>query len=543
MPTITLSMTRLKESGATEDEIKSMIDRIGMSVESTDKESITIEFTPNRMDLMDTTGMIRALKLFSGKRRPKDKEYTLKQDPALRINVDRTISKTMPQISGIVVRNIDLSGSKADDLIAFTEKLSATFGRKRRKMSVGLHDLDMVKGEVTYAAETHGSMVPLGATSSQDYTTIVNTHEKGIEFGALLDKKRYPVLKAGETTIALIPILNSDTTKVTSRTRNLFIDITGTYPAINQAARMIACSMIDAGADVYPCIVSKRKDQPTPDMSVRIINLRRSDVERTLGIEIDDERIMALAGRMGYVTAKYGRSIMVMIPQYRADVISSQDIVEDIAISYGYENIKPQPVFGNSIGKQEEINEFVEKLSLLLIGMGFTESMGMYITTEKDEFESMGENFDEKKSVVLANSKSGSILRSSLMPSVLATISASAHDPMPQNIFEAGHVFSVRDTKVYEIMMACFASCGPKADFASIKSHLVGLLKPLGNPDISFKDSSSERMIKGRQAKVYVNNKEIGVIGEVNPMVLNNFKIEEPVSIAEINIGSLMAAL
>ncbi len=544
MPTMTLSMKRLEESGATAEEIKSMIDRIGMSVESTEGDMITIEFTPNRMDLMDATGMVRALRLFSGRQRPKEKQYGLKADPALKINVDKSAPRIMPVIAGIVARGIDLSDGRAEDLISFTEKLSATFGRKRHKMSVGLHDLDAIKGEITYTAEKSGSMVPLGATAHSDYATIIKTHAKGIEFGGLLDGKSYPVLKAGKTTIALIPILNSETTKVTANTHNLFIDITGrSDTAVTQAARMLACSMIDAGADVYPCIVSKGKEHLTPEMSVRTVNLRRSEVERTLGIDTDDENIIKMANRMGYLAAKYGRSIMIRIPQYRADVISSQDIVEDIAISYGYDRITPQPVFGNSIGKPEEVNEFAEKLSTLLIGMGFTESMGMYITTEKDEFESMGEKFDESGSVVLANSKSGSILRRSLMPSVLSILSASAHDPMPQNIFEVGHVFSIHAGKVSEEVMACFATCGSKADFAAVKSHLMGLIRSFGTADVSFKDASSRSLITGRRAKVYVNHKEVGTIGEVHPIVLNNFKIEEPVSIAEMNIGKLMAAL
>lgn len=544
MPTMTLSMKRLEESGATQEEIKSMIDKIGMSVESIEGGIATIEFTPNRMDLMDATGMVRALRLFSGRQKPKENRYILKADPALKINVDKSVSRIMPVIAGIVARNVDLSEGRAEELIAFTEKLSATFGRKRRKMSVGLHDLDAIKGEISYTTERSGSMVPLGATAHSDYQTIIKTHAKGIEFGGILDGKSYPVLKSGKTTIALIPILNSETTKVSAKTRNLFIDITGmSDTAVTQAARMLACSMIDAGADVYPCIVSKGKERITPEMSTRTVNLRRSEVERTLGIEIDEAQIITMANRMGYLAAKYGRSIMISIPQYRADVISGQDIVEDIAISYGYDRITPQPVFSNSIGKPEEANEFAEKLSTLLVGMGFTESMGMYITTEKDEFESMGETFDEPGSVVLANSRSGSILRRTLMPSVLYVLSASAHDPMPQNVFEVGHVFSVHAGRVIEAQAACFAMCGSKADFAAAKSHIVGLIRPLGTADVSFKEASSKSLIKGRQAKVYVNHKEIGMIGEVHPIVLNNFKIEEPVSIAEISISKLMAAL
>jgi phenylalanyl-tRNA synthetase beta chain len=314
--------------------------------------------------------------------------------------------------------------------------------------------------------------------------------------------------------------------------------------AVTSTASLFACSFIDAGAEIYPCsVVYGNKKVTTPELAYKEVRIKKISFERTIGAVIDDSRMIGLLNRMGYPAAKYGNYILVYAPPYRLDVLNEQDIIEDVAIAYGYENIAPLPVVGFFTGVAEDYREFFNSMSRLMIGLGFTEAMNVYLTSEKLNFDSMMRSCEPDSFVGITYSKTeaATMLRTSILPQLLQNLGQSVHERMPQRLFELGSTFSVEKGKVKEIPRLCLVSEHSKANFSEIRSAIEVMVKHLGLKKYSIKEHDDTAFIKGRCASIEVGGRMLGYFGEISPQVLENFRLEEPVVAAEIRMD--MAAM
>jgi phenylalanyl-tRNA synthetase beta chain len=297
------------------------------------------------------------------------------------------------------------------------------------------------------------------------------------------------------------------------------------------------------GAEIYSCeIAYKNKKSITPELEYQHIKIRKSKAENTLGFWLEDNKVINLLNKLGYPAAKYGKYTIAYVPPYRLDVFNEQDVIEDIAIAYGYENIAPMPVLGHAIGKPDPLIEFSDKVSKMMTGLGFTEAVNFYLLNEELNFEKM-EQEEEKKSIIkvtYAKTSEITMLRTSLLPWLLENLSISTHEKMPQKIFEIDRVFSLKNEKVVETMHIALLSEHTKADFSEIKSVAIWLLKFVDVKGYSMEEFTDPVFIDGRAARIMIGKAEIGHFGEIHPKVLNNFKLEEPVVALEINLERLM---
>ncbi len=541
MAIVTFELADLKLLGVSKEDVQSAVDKLGMSLESIDESEVSIDVTPNRADMLHITGFAKAVEYLLGKKVPKEKFYSIKNNPILKVNVTGAVKKIQPFIAVAVVKNIDLSGNKLKNLVNFTEKFCDTYGRKRKKLSMGIYNFDAISGELEYGAMPDGEFIPLGASRKQGFREILKTHPKGIEYSGILGKtKAYPVLKDSKNILALIPIVNSENTKVTAETRNLLIDITAnSRNAAEQAMNLMACTAIDMGADLYPCeIVYKKKSMITPNLEYRRMRIRKSRAENTLGFWLQDNKIINLVNKLGYVGAKYGKYTLVYVPPYRLDVLNDQDIIEDIAIAYGYDKIAPMPILGSAIGKPYRLTEYANKASVLMVGLGFSEAMNHYLTNERLNFEKIEGEADEKSVITVAYAKTDAItmLRTTLLPSLMENLENSIHEKMPQKLFEIGKTFHLDKDKVIERTKLAMVSEHSKADYSEIKSTVERFLNFAGISDYKLAESKLKAFIDGRAADIIVKGETIGSFGEISPKVLRNFKLEEPVVAAEISV-------
>ncbi len=542
MAVTTFSLKFLAALGVDTAKLEGNIDKIGMEVEKTEGDDVYIDITPNRPDLLDSVGFARAMRYLDGKETPKSNFYALKNKPDLTVIASESVKKVRPVIEAMVVKNANLHG-KLKYIINFMEKLSETYGRKRKKIAMGMHNLDAIEPPLHYDAKYEGSFVPLGSEKEMSFKQILEEHEKGMAYANTVKAGMYPVLSDSKGSImSLIPIINSQLTKVKEDTKNLFIDITGTSePAVRNALNILACMFIDLGFEVYPCIIEREgKELVTPQLSYREVRLRPSLVKRAIGADIDQAKIITLLNKMGFDGAIYGRYVLAYVPPYRIDVLNQQDLIEDIAIAYGYNNIIPMPVAGTSVGIPDEQNEFSDRLSNLLIGMGFSEAVNNYLTNEEINFKRMKKPIDSERVVKLAYSKVEiySMLRTSIMPGLLQNLSISAHEPLPQRLFETGLVFGVENGKPFEKRMLAFVSEDSRAEFSDIRSYVEALLGTLGiEHKLEAHDDPS--FIKGRCAAIVSNGTAIGIFGEIAPDVLESFGISAPVIGCEIEFMPL----
>lgn len=542
MTVVSFNVSDFKKEKLNMLDVEKAIDTLGMEVEEITDGVITISITPNRPDLIDFFGLVRAIKYVLGTKKPREMQYLVKTPPVMTVSVGKNVSGLRPFITAFVVNDVDLSGERLKYLINFTEKLCETYGRKRRKLALGLHDLDSVRGNLKYDASTDGVIVPLTESKERTFKDILKEHAKGIAYNYAIENENglIPFLSDDEKVISLIPIINSDATRVTGSTKNLLVEMTGTDNIIvNQTANMLACSFLDQGAKVSPCLIHYAKsDFITPSLSYIEVKIRDYKITETIGNWVDDNRIIILAEKLGYNGAKYGNSTLFYVPPYRTDIIDEQDIIEDIAIGYGYNKIVPLPVIGNSKGRGYYLTEFINTLALNMVGLGYSEAINNYLTNKTVNFDKVGvKKYDEKEIVSFFYSKTESytMLRTSLLPGLLANLGVSAHEGMPQRLFEAGGVFAAGKKNFTENINVAFVSEHSKADFAEIKGAFEAILKLFGY-DYKLRPLSDPLFVEGRAAEVLIGKDVAGKFGEINPSILKNFSLEEPVSAAELTL-------
>ncbi|MCL5008617.1 MAG: phenylalanine--tRNA ligase subunit beta [Candidatus Marsarchaeota archaeon] len=546
MPNITLETKYLNDlvgGNISIDKLSEQLYKLGFEVEHADANEIKIEVTANRPDLLGAVGMARALRYFM--HRQTSFIHKLKSnEPELRIEVDKSTKTYRPFISGLVVHDIKLSDSALSDLFNFMDKFCDTFGRQRRKLAIGVHNLDAIKGGLKYSIAKDEQMLALHENESMKYSDLMEKNEKGVKYSDSIDaSKGYPVLKDSIGTLALIPIINSERTKITSATRNLFIDITGTSEyLVSKTADMLASIFIELDGKPSGVEVNYSGAEPKfyPQMSHQEFMLRLSEIEDEIGVEIGFNNVLSLANKMGYEASFINKKIHFRVPEYRLDVINEQDIIEDIAIAYGYDYINPKPLPSNAAGMLEEKDALFERISYALVGMGFSESMNSYLTNNSTNFDKMNRKRNISGTVAVKDAKSSNIeiLRTSLLPSLMNSLSLSKHEKMPQRIFELDMAFSVKDKTPVESYHIAAVSIDSESNFNYSKSVVSALFSAIGL-ELNVAEHEDGSFIPGRCAAIIINGKTAGIFGEVHPKVLRNFSIEEPVVAFEIDLNSV----
>lgn len=539
MVNVTFSKTYLFKLVGTKLDDKKLqmyVSKMGLELEGATKDDVSIELPANRPDLIDIVGFARALRNFLHK--SKKLRYKLKATaPSITLDVGKGVKEVRPFISAMTVQGLKLDDQSLKHLLNFMEKFTSNYGRGRKKLAIGMHDLDKIKMPLVYDAVKDQEFEALGSKKAK-FSQILKTHEKGIAYaGAIAGAKLYPVVSDKQGVISLVPILNSERTKVTSKSRNLFIEITGTNRYIvEKSLDLFAAMFIDMRGKIGPVRISYDSSTTTlPKMSSQTIEIPLLKIEQQIGVIIGFNNIISLANKMGYEAALVGRNIRFMVPEYRLDVLNEQDVIEDIAIAYGYDYIQTVPIFSEQAGALEDSTLREMKLSEILLGLGFSESMNSFLSGEKVNFESMRQK-PPKEYIKLKGAKVQylTMLRTALLPSLLKDLGMSSHDKMPQRLFEIDLAFNI-DKQINETHNVAGAIVDPKANFNQIKAVVEGILQNMGMK-YSIKETLHTSFIEGRSASIILEGKDVGVFGEVHPEVLNNFGIEEPTVAFEITL-------
>ncbi len=458
--------------------------------------------------------------------------------------VDSSVSSIRPYIACFVAKGPALTESLLVQLIQLQEKLSENFGRKRSKVSIGLYPFAKVQFPVVYKAVDPESVmfVPLEGRSEQTLTQILKTHPKGIQYRDILSRaKRYPVLMdAAKQVLSFAPIINSATTgKLEPGTTELFFDATGTDKAsVELVAAIVAHALADREYHIHPCSIKYgRQSLLCPELSSWKWRFDDAHIKHVLGISFAKQEIRTLLRKAGY---DY-KPPFVFIPSYRRDILHDADIVEDIAIAYGYDKIESKELSSQTIGRPLEHMQFFANSRMTLAGLGFQECMNAMLSHKELLVEKM--LIKDQGHVEIENPVSSlyDVVRSWLTPLLLEVLAKNKHISFPQRIFEQGLVVKNSGSIVQEVCVAGVLSHG-SADYTSVRQDVEFLLKKIG---ISYTLAEEDQLwyIPGRSASIISNSVSCGVLGEINPEVLCKFGIEHPVSCFEISLTKILHTL
>lgn len=496
---------------------------MGTPVEEITKDEITIEVFPNRPDLLSEEGFARALSAFLGIKKGL-REYKVHKSN-YKFKIDSKVKKVRPCVAQAVVKNIKLDSDSVNSLMKLQEKIHLTHGRNRKKVSMGLYDLDKMKFPLTYTTKpVDFKFQPLDG-EKMSLHDILEKHPKGIEFAHLLNGfKEYPVwLDKDNKVLSMPPIINSEDTRVTTETKNLFIDSTGTdQNAVELAINIIVAACSDRGGKLYQV-------NNFPDMKARSLKLDLNYINKLTGLNVKLNEVKGLFDRMGLGI----KGSSVLIPAYRSDIIGQVDLAEEIAIAYGYDNIKAEIPNISTIGEEDKFEKFKRRVAETLIGLGLLEANNYHLINSLDQTKKMNSSI---KFVKLKNSLSQEYdsLRAWIIPSLMLVLKANRHRESPQNIFEIGRIFSDKGETTRVAVLLSNVNSG----FTEIKQILDALALSLG-VKLDLKETEHSSFISGRAARVSCNGKEVAYIGEIHPKCLENFELETPVAALELNLSEL----
>jgi phenylalanyl-tRNA synthetase beta chain len=550
MPTITVSFEDFQELLGKRIGLKEFEELIVLyakaEVEKYDEKTkeASIKFDDTNLPyIWSSEGLARFFKGILGKQKGIPKIEIKRGDNE--IIVDKSVKKIRPHIATFVAEGKKIEERLLLQLIQLQEKFDEGYGSRREKVSIGMYSHEKIKFPITYKAVPPHSIkfIPLEGKSELTPAQILKQHPKGREYGWIVENhQHYPILIDSKNQIlSLVPIINSHLTgKLTVGETQLLFEATGTdRDAVHLAANIFAQNLYERGFTVYSTTIKDgTKTTTTPHNFNDKIKVTGEDVEKILGLGLKESQIKALLEKAQY---DYNNSV-VKIPNYRRDIMHPVDVIEDIAIMYGFNNIESLQVKGYTTGATTDTVKFVDTIREISVGLGFQEVMSHILSNKGVLYEKM--NTADIGTVEIANtmSETFSTVRSWLLPMLMEVLSKNKHVDYPQKIFEQGLVTLRTGNLAEDAEKAAFALSHSKADFTEMKQALDGLMNSLG-ATYTVEESSEGAFIEGRSGKIRVNGKTVGIIGEIHPAVLVNWGLEMPVSALEINLTELKKLL
>ena len=518
--------------------LEECVDRItfmGAGPEGVQGDVMTFDIFPNRPDLYSVEGIARGLRGYLGL------EVGL---PSYRVEpsgidflVDPSVADVRPYAVGGIVRGLDFDDVLLRSLVDLQEKLHLTVGRRRRKVAIGIHDMDKVTPPYAYKAVLpHGvRFTPLGMAEEMDLLDILTKHEKGREYAHLVaSKPLFPIITDAEgKVLSFPPVINGIVTQLTPDTRNLFIDVTGTdLDAVSGCLSIIATALAERGGRIQS-VQTKYADRTleTPDLDPRPhpLDLRRAN--ELLGLSLKPDEAVEFLRRMRHDARADGNAISVLSPPYRLDLLHEVDLAEDLAIASGYDRYPRGLPRRQTIGESLPANDFAETLRVLMVGYGFQEVMSLTVASAKDSFETPDR-------VVILNPLGEDLttLRSSMLPALLNIFRLNKHRELPQRIFEISDVV----LEARNVRRIAAAAMHHKASFTEAKSLVLSLLRDVGRT-ADVEPVEDGNFIAGRAASVVLDGREIGRFGEIHPRILEAYSVVQPAMAFELDLAPMQA--
>jgi len=551
MPTITLERDRFSAFVGRDlsvEEMAKWLPWLGTDTEEVGSDYVKIEYNPNRVDFCSYSGVARAFRGLMGWETGMP-NFKVKQGKIV-LKVDKSVAEVRPYVVSAVVRDLNIDYEAIRELMDMQEDLHWMVGRDRKKASIGVHNLDAVEPPFSYitCAPNEIKFVPLDKTEEMTPQEVLEKHEKGMAYKSEVDwASRYPLIvdRKGQV-LSFPPIINGELTRVGEDTRNLFIEVTGTeLNAISRSLNVLVTALADMGGTIENVRV-EYPDQVlvTPDLAPQKMKLHVDYANERLGLNFSEAQTIEALQKSRLDAKKVEKGVLdVTIPAYRTDILHEIDLVEEVAIGYGYYNLTPTTPATVTTGKEHRVSEVATDVRQIMVGLGFVEALNFVLANEVDHYQKMRRK--PEGLVTLANpvSTEYSIIRNDLLPSLMKNLADSKHHVFPQQMFEVSDVIKLDDnseTYTERRIHAAAVSSHPTANFTEIKSILESLLMNLGLKNWTVKETNHPSFLAGRAATVSLDDMELGVVGEIHPEVLNNFELENPTGAFEIDLQKII---
>jgi len=466
------------------------------------------------------------------------------------------LEEIRPYVAACAATGYRVTQEGLAQLIQTQEKLAEMFGRKRRTVSIGLYRLAAIEFPVTYdlVRPDEVTFTPLGMDTVMTLGEILLVLPKGLEFGGILaGHDRLPYLRdAKRQALSFPPIINSrEVGEVRPGDDALFVEVTGTdLSMVILTLNIFAANLADRGAVIepievrYPYKTALGKAVMTPHDLGKSQKLSVSTIEQALGQALGAHEVAKALTAYGYQVTTRGKEVRVTLPLYRQDLMHAMDVVEDVAISRGYSDFLPVMPSQFTVGGLSRIEEISDHIRALMVGMGFQEIISNILASPRDLRDAMrleGTEWGKLVEVDNVMSQNFSALRQWMLPSLLRVEAASNRAFYPHRMFEAGEVVrhdlsQAEGSRTVMVLGGMIAHAD--AHFSEAHSCLDTLFYYV-NQAYSLEPIQHPSFLAGRVGSIVSDGKQIGVIGELHPEVLERWQIGIPAVAFEIDLTEL----
>ena len=546
MPSVILNKeTVLKLVGKKipDDKLKERISMLGTDLDSIEGNEIDVEIFPNRPDLLSEQGFARALGSFMGFKKGLRKYEVKKGGKDYRVIIDKSVEKVRPFTACAIVKNLKFDDEKIREIIQIQEKLHVTYGRNRKKCAIGVYPLEKIKLPIHYVAKKPKDVkfVPLEMNKEMDGLQILSRHPAGRDYAHLLEGlSKFPFFMDGSgSVLSMPPIINSHHTgKISEDTKEVFIEFSGfDYDVVSTGLNMVVTALADMGGEIYEMKLEYgKKKLNSPNLKPWELKFDSDYINNLLGLKLSKKEMQDCLEKMGYGC----KGNVALVPAYRADVLHQVDLAEDIAIAYGYENVDCIIPNVATVAEEDHFEIFKNRIATILAGASLLETKTYNLTNKDVQTKMMGV---EIENVEIANALNleYNVLRSWVTPCLMKVLNDNRQHEYPQRIFTIGRIFKkdgLTETGTSEADRLGVALCDAETDFTKIR-QILDLLMDALNLEYDVEETEHDSFVPGRVGRVLVNGKKVAYIGEMHPQVLENFELEMPVSVLELNLSDL----
>ncbi|VVB84591.1 Phenylalanine--tRNA ligase beta subunit [uncultured archaeon] len=262
------------------------------------------------------------------------------------------------------------------------------------------------------------------------------------------------------------------------------------------------------------------------------MNLEREEIEALLGFRLTDREIISCLEKMRYGAKASARMIDVSVPAYRSDILHTWDLIEDIAIAYGFDKIKPELPATPTTGKAHPMSLLRNSLQEIMTGLGYFQVMPFTLTNERVQFDKMRrEKTGGITRILYPISEDHTIVRPTILPNLLEILSINRHRELPQRIFEVGDV--VVDCRPVQRLGA--VAIHHQGNFTEIQSVVDAVMRER-RMEYEVAESNDPAFIEGRRADIIIKGEKKGAFGEIHPEVISNFGLEHSIIGFELDL-------
>ena len=512
----------------------------------------------NRPDLWCCEGIARQIRIKqSGKLKPYA-FFKQKHRAAQQVIVAPGLDRVRPYVAACTARGYRVTKEGLAQLIQTQEKLADIFGHKRKTVSIGFYQLAKIQFPVTYdlVKPDQAKFTPLGMETVMTLSEILMVHPKGLEHGRILEgQKLVPFLRdAMGQALSFPPIINSrEVGEVQVGDEDLFVEVTGTdLPMVVLTLNIFAANLADRGATItpietrYPYKTALGKSVVTPYDLSKPRTITMKTIAQALGQQLGAHEVKKALEVYGYKVSVGKNHVKAALPPYRQDLLHAMDVVEDVAISRGYNEFLPVMPAQFTVGGLSRIEQLSDRARELMVGLGFQEIISNILGSPEHYRTTMrldGTEWGRMVEVDNAMALTFSCLRQWMLPSLLRVEAASNRAFYPHRLFEAGEVAIPDQThelgsRTETLLGAVLAHA--TAHFSEIHSCLDVLFYYLDRP-YTLEPLAHPSFLDGRAGRIVSDGMPLGVIGELHPEVLERWQIGVPVVAFDVNLTQLVA--